>query len=120
MDKSLKKNQVYYLQLISLEFSLTIPTVAVIPGVGNSGTVWVLSASNQAEKRSVMLGLRGTFLEVMAPSWYGGSESIGDIQAGDRVLIGDASLIYEGEYITGACVWSAAVQRRAGASYEQP
>ncbi len=78
-----------YLQLAHRENVLTIPIVAV-QGKGNTGVVLVLNAKNQAEQRSVGLGLRGsTLVEVTS-----------GLQAGDRVLLGDASRFHEGEQVT--------------------
>lgn len=78
-----------YLQLAHRENVLTIPIVAV-QGKGNTGVVLVLNAKNQAEQRSVALGLRGsTLVEVTS-----------GLQAGDRVLLGDASRFHEGEQVT--------------------
>jgi multidrug efflux pump subunit AcrA (membrane-fusion protein) len=67
---------------------LTIPVVAV-QGRGNTGVVLVLNANNQAEQRSVQLGLRGSTLV----------EITSGLQAGDRVLLGDASRFHEGEQV---------------------
>ncbi len=78
-----------YLQLAHRENVLTIPTVAV-QGAGNTGSVWVLNTSNQAEQRSVQLGLRGSTLV----------EVIDGLQAGDRVLLGDATRFHAGEQVT--------------------
>jgi len=78
-----------YLQLAHRENVLTIPIVAV-QGAGNTGTVWILDASNQTEQHSVQLGLRGsTLVEVM-----------NGLQAGDRVLLGDATRFHTGEQLT--------------------
>jgi RND family efflux transporter MFP subunit len=78
-----------YLQLAHRENVLTIPIVAV-QGKGNTGVVLVLNANNQAEQRSVGLGLRGSTLV----------EITSGLQAGDRVLLGDASRFHEGEQVT--------------------
>jgi RND family efflux transporter MFP subunit len=77
-----------YLQLAHRENVLTIPVVAV-QGRGNTGVVLVLNANNQAEQRSVQLGLRGSTLV----------EITSGLQAGDRVLLGDASRFHEGEQV---------------------
>jgi RND family efflux transporter MFP subunit len=78
-----------YLQLAHRENVLTIPVVAV-QGNGNTGVVLVLNANNQAEQRSVGLGLRGsTLVEVLS-----------GLQAGDRILLGDASRFHTGEQVT--------------------
>jgi multidrug efflux pump subunit AcrA (membrane-fusion protein) len=67
---------------------LTIPIIAV-QGNGNTGVVLVLDANNQAEQRSVAIGLRGsTLVEVTS-----------GLQVGDRVLLGDASRFHEGERV---------------------
>jgi RND family efflux transporter MFP subunit len=77
-----------YLQLAHRENVLTIPIVAV-QGRGNTGVVLVLNANNQAEKRSVQLGLRGsTLVEVTS-----------GLQFGDRILLGDASRFHAGEQV---------------------
>jgi RND family efflux transporter MFP subunit len=77
-----------YLQLAHRENVLTIPIVAV-QGKGNTGVVLVLNANNQAEQRSVGLGLRGSSLVEVSSG----------LQAGDRVLLGDASRFHEGEQV---------------------
>lgn len=78
-----------YLQLAHRENVLTIPIVAV-QGNGNKGVVLVLNANNQAEQRTVGIGLRGSTLV----------EVTGGLQAGDRVLLGDASRFHQGEQVT--------------------
>jgi RND family efflux transporter MFP subunit len=77
-----------YLQLAHRENVLTIPIVAM-QGKGNTGVVLVLNTNNQAEQRSVGLGLRGsTLVEVTS-----------GLQAGDRVLLGDSSRFHNGEQV---------------------
>jgi RND family efflux transporter MFP subunit len=78
-----------YLQLAHRENVLTIPVVAV-QGAGNSGTVWVLNANNQAEQRTVQAGLRGSTLV----------EVVGGLNEGDRVLLGDPTSYHNGEQVT--------------------
>jgi multidrug efflux pump subunit AcrA (membrane-fusion protein) len=70
-----------YLQLANRENVLTIPIVAV-QGANTTGVVLALNTNNQVEQRSVQLGIRGsTLVEVTS-----------GLQAGDRVVLGDASL----------------------------
>lgn len=77
-----------YLQLAHSENVLTIPIVAV-QGTGNTGTVLALDANNQVETRSVQLGIRGsTLVEVTS-----------GLQAGDRVVLGDASSYQNGQQV---------------------
>jgi RND family efflux transporter MFP subunit len=78
-----------YLQLAHRENVLTVPIVAV-QGAGNSGTVWVLNANNEAEQRTVRVGLRGSTL----------IEVVNGLNAGDRVLLGDPSSYHNGEQVT--------------------
>jgi RND family efflux transporter MFP subunit len=78
-----------YLQLAHRENVLTIPLIAE-QGAGNSGIVWVLDANNQAQQRTVQLGLRGSTLV----------EVVSGLQQGDRVLLGDATSYHAGEKVT--------------------
>jgi multidrug efflux pump subunit AcrA (membrane-fusion protein) len=78
-----------YLQLDHRENVLTIPIVAV-QGAGTTEMVLALNANNQVERRSVHLGIRGsTLLEVTS-----------GLQAGDRIVLGDASDFHDGEQVT--------------------
>jgi len=77
-----------YMQLAHRENVLTIPIVAV-QRTGNTGTVLVLNANNQVEQRSVQLGLRGSTLV----------EVTNGLQAGDQVVLGDASNYHSGEQL---------------------
>jgi len=78
-----------YLQLEKRENVVTVPVVAV-EGAGNTGTVWLLNGNNQAEQRTVGLGLRGsTLVEVTS-----------GLQPGDRILLGDASRFHAGEQVS--------------------
>ena len=77
-----------YMQLAHRENVLTIPIVAV-QRTGNTGTVLVLNANNQVEQRSVQLGLRGSTLV----------EVTNGLQAGDHVVLGDASNYHNGEQL---------------------
>jgi multidrug efflux pump subunit AcrA (membrane-fusion protein) len=78
-----------YLQLAHRENVLTIP-VAAVQGTGNAGTVFALNANNQIEQRTVQLGLRGsTLVEVTS-----------GLQAGDRLVLGDASRFHNSERVT--------------------
>jgi RND family efflux transporter MFP subunit len=78
-----------YLQLAHKENVLTVPVTAV-QGSGNSGTVFVLNANNQIEQRTVQLGLRGSTLV----------EVTNGLQAGDRLVLGDASRFHNSEQVT--------------------
>ena len=77
-----------YMQLAHRENVLTIPIVAV-QRTGNTGTVLVLNANNQVEQRSVQIGLRGSTLV----------EVTNGLQAGDHVVLGDASNYHNGEQL---------------------
>jgi RND family efflux transporter MFP subunit len=78
-----------YLQLDHRGNVLTIPIVAV-QGAGTTGMVLALNANNQVEQRSVHLGIRGsTLVEVTS-----------GLQAGDRIVLGDASDFHDGEQVT--------------------
>jgi len=77
-----------YMQLAHRENVLTIPIVAV-QRIGNTGTVLVLNANHQVEQRSVQLGLRGSTLV----------EVTNGLQAGDHVVLGDASNYHDGERV---------------------
>jgi RND family efflux transporter MFP subunit len=78
-----------YLQLAHRENVLTIPITAE-QGSGNTGAVFVLSANNQLEQRSVQLGIRGsTLVEVTS-----------GLQVGDRVVVGDTTSYHPGEAVT--------------------
>jgi len=78
-----------YLQLAHRENVLTVPVVAV-QGTGTSGTVFVLNANNQIEQRTVQLGLRGsTLVEVTS-----------GLQAGARLVLGDASRFHALEQVS--------------------
>jgi RND family efflux transporter MFP subunit len=78
-----------YLQLAHRENILTIPLGAV-QGTGSSGTVFVLNANNRIEQRTIRLGLRGsTLVEVTS-----------GLQAGDRLVLGDASRFHDSEQVT--------------------
>lgn len=77
-----------YLQLEHRENILTVPEVAV-QGAGATGVVWALTANNQVERRTVKLGLRGSTLV----------EVISGLQAGDRILLGDAARFHEKEQV---------------------
>jgi RND family efflux transporter MFP subunit len=77
-----------YLQLAHRENVLTIPLVAV-QGTGNTGTVLLLDANNQVGQRSVQLGIRGSTLV----------EVTNGLQAGDQVVLGDASNYHNGEQV---------------------
>jgi hypothetical protein len=61
-----------------------------VQGSGNSGTVFVLNANNQIEQRTVQLGLRGSTLV----------EVTNGLQAGDRLVLGDASRFHNSEQVT--------------------
>jgi RND family efflux transporter MFP subunit len=77
-----------YMRLANRENVLTIPIVAV-QRTGNTGTVLVLNANNQVEQRSVQLGIRGSTLV----------EVTNGLQAGDHVVLGDASNYHNGEQV---------------------
>jgi len=77
-----------YMRLAHRENVLTIPIVAV-QRTGNTGTVLVLNANNQVEQRSVQLGIRGSTLV----------EVTNGLQAGDHVVLGDASNYHNGEQV---------------------
>jgi RND family efflux transporter MFP subunit len=77
-----------YMQLAHRENVLTIPIVAV-QRTGNTGTVLILNANNQVEQRSVQLGIRGSTLV----------EVTNGLQAGDHVVLGDASNYHNGEQV---------------------
>jgi multidrug efflux pump subunit AcrA (membrane-fusion protein) len=78
-----------YLQLAHRENVLTIPLSAV-QGTGSSGTVFLLNANNQIERRTVQLGLRGsTLVEVTS-----------GLQAGDRLVLGDATRFHDSEKVS--------------------
>jgi RND family efflux transporter MFP subunit len=78
-----------YLQLEHRENVLTIPIVAV-QGANTTGVVLALNANNQVEQRSLHLGIRGsTLVEVTS-----------GLQAGDRVVLGDASRFHDAEQVT--------------------
>jgi RND family efflux transporter MFP subunit len=77
-----------YLQLAHRENVLTIPIVAV-QKTGDTGTVFVLNASNQIEQRTVQLGLRGSTLV----------EVTNGLQVDDHVVLGDASKYHSGEQV---------------------
>jgi RND family efflux transporter MFP subunit len=78
-----------YLQLVHRENVLTIPIVAV-QGSGTKAAVWVLNANNQAEQRTVQVGLRGSTLV----------EVVSGLNEGDRVLLGDPTSYHDGEQVT--------------------
>lgn len=78
-----------YLQLAHRENVLTIP-IAAVQTNGNKETVLVLNANNQLELRALQLGLRGSLLV----------EVTNGLQAGDRVVDGDASRYHAGEIVT--------------------
>jgi len=78
-----------YVQLANREKVLTIPIVAV-QGVNTTGVVLVLDPNNKVEHRSVQLGIRGsTLVEVTS-----------GLQAGDRVVLGNASRFNDMEQVT--------------------
>jgi RND family efflux transporter MFP subunit len=78
-----------YLQLANRENVLIIPIVAV-QGAKTTGVVLALNTNNQVEQRSVQLGIRGsTLVEVTS-----------GLQAGDRVVLGDASRFHDAESVT--------------------
>jgi RND family efflux transporter MFP subunit len=78
-----------YLRLAHRENVLTIP-IAAVQTTGNKESVLVLNANNQVETRSLQLGLRGSLLV----------EVTNGLQAGDRVVDGDASSFHAGETVT--------------------
>jgi RND family efflux transporter MFP subunit len=78
-----------YLQLEHRENVLTIPIVAV-QGGGTTGTVLALNTNNQVGQRSVQLGIRGSTLVEVASG----------LQAGDRIVLGDATDFHDAEQVT--------------------
>ncbi len=78
-----------YLQLDHRQNVLTLP-IAAVQGSESNGTVLVLNANNEVEQRPVKLGLRGSLLV----------EIVSGLEAGDRVVMGDASRYHDGERIT--------------------
>ncbi len=78
-----------YLRLAHVENVLTLP-IAAVQGEGETGTVMVLNGNNEVEQRGVKLGLRGSVLV----------EVTDGLRAGDRVVVGDASRLHDGEKVT--------------------
>jgi RND family efflux transporter MFP subunit len=78
-----------YLRLAHADNVLTMP-IAAAQGAGASGTVLVLDANNQVQQRTVGLGLRGSVLVQVTSG----------LQAGDHVVVGDASRFHNGEQVT--------------------
>ena len=78
-----------YLTLAHRENVLTVP-IAAVEGTGFSGTVLVVNNSNQIERRTVQVGLRGSLLvEVTA-----------GLAAGDRVVIGGSAALKDKDSVT--------------------
>ncbi len=78
-----------YLRLAHAENVLTLP-IAAVQGTGASGTVLVLDAGNRVQQRTVGVGLRGSVL----------LEISSGLEAGDHVVVGDASRFQNGERVT--------------------
>jgi RND family efflux transporter MFP subunit len=77
-----------YLQLAHRENVVTIPVTA-LQGTGTAGTIFVLGEKDELQQRTVQIGLRGSRLvEVTA-----------GLQPGDRVVLGDVSLLQNGEHV---------------------
>jgi RND family efflux transporter MFP subunit len=79
-----------YLQLAHKENILTIPLQALQPGGGDQATVLALDAQNHIQSRRVTLGLRGSVLV----------QVLSGLQAGDRVVLGEADKYHPGERVT--------------------
>ena len=78
-----------YLTLAHRENVLTVPITA-ITGTGSSGTVLVVSSSNQIERRTVQVGLRGSLLVEV-------TQGLAD---GDRVVLGANATFKDNDTVT--------------------
>lgn len=78
-----------YLTLAHRDNVLTVP-IAAIEGTGSSGTALVLNNSNQVQRRTVQVGLRGSLLVEVTQG----------LEAGDRVVLGGGDTLKDNDRVT--------------------
>jgi RND family efflux transporter MFP subunit len=79
-----------YVQLAHRENVLTVPLLAVQRDDAGKTTVLVVDSSNRIHARPITLGIQGSRV----------AEVRGGLQAGDRVVLGNAARYREGEPVT--------------------
>lgn len=99
-----------YVQLAHRENVLTVPLLAVQRDDSGKTTVLVVDSSNRVQVRPVTLGIQGSRL----------AEVRSGLQAGDRVVLGNAARYRDGEMITPHLEQKAAsdVMRQEGGMFD--